>query len=60
VLDSFALIGYLENEPFAQEIEDADSFAAALAKVNNALLLTGDPEFRTLEKDGVLEITWLT
>ena len=22
VLDSFALIGYLENEPFAQEIED--------------------------------------
>jgi predicted nucleic acid-binding protein len=131
VLDSFVLIGYLENEPFAQEIEDllhqaekgvsrlylhalhlgevyyitlreqgqavadlayarikrfpirfietineellltaaalkagypisyADSFAAALAKVNNALLLTGDPEFRTLEKDGILEITWL-
>ena len=132
VLDSFVLIGYLENEPFAQEIEDllhqaekgvsrlylhalhlgevyyitlreqgqdvadlaytrikrfpvkfvetineellltaaaikanypisyADSFAAALAKVNNALLLTGDPEFRTLEEDGILEIHWLT
>ncbi|MFH0786212.1 MAG: type II toxin-antitoxin system VapC family toxin [Pseudomonadota bacterium] len=132
VLDSFVLIGYLENEPFAQEIEDllylaekgvtrlylhalhlgevyyitlreqgqavadlayarikrfplkfvetineellltaaalkahypisyADSFAAALAKVNNALLLTGDPEFRILEKDGILGITWLT
>jgi predicted nucleic acid-binding protein len=132
VLDSFALIGYLENEPFAQEIEDllhqaekgvsrlylhtlhlgevyyitlreqgqdvadlayarirrfpvkfvetineellltaaalkanypisyADSFAAALAKVDNALLLTGDPEFRTLEADGILEIHWLT
>jgi predicted nucleic acid-binding protein len=132
VLDSFALIGYLENESFAQAIEDllhqaekgvsrlnlhalhlgevyyitlrekgqdvadlayarikrfpikfietineellltaatlkanypisyADSFAAALAKVNNALLLTGDPEFRTLEEDGILEITWLT
>lgn len=132
VLDSFALIGYLENEPFAQEIEDllhrakkgfprlylhalhlgevyyitlreqgkdvadlaytrikrfpikfvetineelllaaatlkanypisyADSFAAALAKVNNASLLTGDPEFRNLEEGGTLEITWLT
>jgi ribonuclease VapC len=132
VLDSFALIGYLENEPFAQVIEDllqqakkglpriylhalhlgevyyitlreqgkdvadlaytrikrfpikfvetineellltaaalkanypisyADSFAAALAKVKNAFLLTGDPEFRNLEEDGILEITWLT
>jgi ribonuclease VapC len=132
VLDSFALIGYLENEPFAQEIEDllhqagkgsprlylhvlqlgevyyitlrergkevadlaytrikrlpikfietineellltaaafkagyavsyADSFAAALAKVNKALLLTGDPEFRKLEGDGVLRVAWLT
>jgi len=132
VLDSFALIGYLENEQFAQKIEDllyqaekgtshlylhalhlgevyyitlreqgqdvanlaysrikrfpitfvetineellltaaslkanypisyADSFAAALAKVNNALLLTGDPEFQTLEEDGILEINWLT
>lgn len=132
VLDSFALIGYLENEPFAQEIEDllyqaekgvshiylhalhlgevyyitlreqgqdvadlayarvkrfpikfvetineellltaaafkanypisyTDSFAAALAKVKNALLLTGDPEFRALEANGILEITWLT
>jgi predicted nucleic acid-binding protein len=132
VLDSFALIGYLEDEPFAQEIEDllqqakkglphiylhalhlgevyyitlreqgqdvadlaytrikrfpikfvetineellltaaalkanypisyADSFAAALAKVKNASLLTGDPEFRNLEEDGILKITWLT
>jgi predicted nucleic acid-binding protein len=131
VLDSFALIGYLENEPFAQEIEDllyraknntsrlylhalhlgevyyitlreqgqdladlaysrikgfpikfvsmideelllsaaalkanysisyADSFAAALARINNASLLTGDPEFRHLEEDGVLKLSWL-
>jgi predicted nucleic acid-binding protein len=131
VLDSFALIGYLENEPFAQEIEDllyraknnisqlylhalhlgevyyitlreqgrdladlaysrikgfpiifvslideellltaaalkanysisyADSFAAALARINKSSLLTGDPEFRHLEKDGVLRLTWL-
>ena len=131
VLDSFALIGYLENEPFAQEIEDllyraknnisrlylhtlhlgevyyitlreqgrdladlaysriksfpinfiylideelllaaatlkanysisyADSFAAALARIKNASLLTGDPEFRHLEKDEVLKLAWL-
>lgn len=131
VLDSFALIGYLENESFAHEIERllyrakanacrlylhvlhlgevyyitlreqgpdlanlaysrikgfpvhfvsaieedlllaaatlkarypisyADSFAAALARAHNALLLTGDPEFRALEKDGVLKISWL-
>jgi predicted nucleic acid-binding protein len=131
VLDSFALIGYLENEPFAQEIEDllyraknkisrlylhalhlgevyyitlreqgqdladlaysrikclpinfvsvideellltaaalkanysisyADSFAAALARIKNASLLTGDPEFRHLEEVGVLKLTWL-
>jgi predicted nucleic acid-binding protein len=131
VLDSFALIGYLENKPFAQEIEDllyraknnisrlylhtlhlgevyyitlreqdrdladlaysriksfpinfiylideelllaaatlkanysisyADSFAAALARIRNASLLTGDPEFRHLEKDGVLKLAWL-
>ena len=38
----------------------ADSFAAALAKVNNAALLTGDPDFRKLEEDGVLKVTWLT
>jgi predicted nucleic acid-binding protein len=132
VLDSFALIGYLENKPFAQELEAilhqakggavrlylhalhlgevyyiilrekgrdladlaywrirrfpikwvdhiaeellltaatikagypisyADSFAAALAKINNAALLTGDPEFHKLEDDGVIEVTWLT
>jgi ribonuclease VapC len=131
VLDSFALIGYLENEPFAQEVEDilnhakkgkariylhalqlgetyyitlreqgqdmahlvylriksfplklidqiseellltaaalkakhailyADSYAAALAKIKGASLLTGDPEFRALEKEGIMKITWL-
>jgi predicted nucleic acid-binding protein len=131
VLDSFALLGFLENEPFAPKIENilyqakddvhrlylhslhlgevyyitlrekgrdladlaysrikrfpikfvehinedlllsaatikanypisyADSFAAALAKINNAALLTGDPDFRKLEKDGILKVTWL-
>lgn len=29
----------------------ADCFASALAKTNNAVLITGDPEFKQLEKD---------
>ena len=131
VLDSFALIGYLENEPFADRIEKylklakraeatlylhaihlgevyyitlreqgqnaadlayarikafpltfinkidealllkaaslkagypisyADSFAAALANINNCALLTGDPELNVLEKESVISIAWL-
>jgi len=131
VLDSFALIGYLENEPFASSIEKmlrqarqgklsiylhaihlgevyyiairekgeeladlalarikafpliyvdtiddellccaaafkanypisyADSFAAAMAVIHNAALLTGDPEFKKLEKKEGLSIEWL-
>ena len=35
----------------------ADCFAAALAKQENARLLTGDPEFRKLENE--ISITWL-
>ena len=131
VLDSYALIGYLENESFAEQIEEilnnakkgdsrlylhaihlgevyyitlreqgkntadmaysrikafplnfielideellltastlkasypisyADSFAAAMAKINKCLLLTGDPEFKALEKEGIIKISWL-
>ena len=131
VLDSFALIGYLENEPFSKQIEKllnqakkgdsrlylhvihlgevyyitlreqgqniadlaysrikafpltfidhideellitaatlkakysisyADSFAAAIAKINNCPLLSGDPEFRILEQQGIIQIDWL-
>ena len=131
VLDSYALIGYLENESFAEQIEEilnnakkgdsrlylhaihlgevyyitlreqgkntadmaysrikafplnfielideellltastlkasypisyADSFAAAMAKINKCLLLTGDPEFKPLEKEGIIKISWL-
>lgn len=36
----------------------ADAFAAALAQEHNATLVTGDPEFRLLEK--VLRIEWLS
>lgn len=131
VLDSYAVIGFLENEPFSGRIEDllvkaqrgrlrlylhaiqlgevyyitlregslhlaelayarinalpvkiikhiderllkeactfkanypisyADSFAAALASLNNCPLLTGDPEFKAIEKDGLIQIQWL-
>ena len=131
VLDSYALIGYLENEPFAGRIQKylkqarraeaslylhaihlgevyyitireqgqnsadlayarikafpltfidkideelllkaaslkaaypisyADSFAAALAKIHNCTLLTGDPELKVLEKESIIPIGWL-
>ena len=35
----------------------ADAFAAALAKEKKAELVTGDPEFKALEKE--LKIQWL-
>jgi len=37
----------------------ADSFAAALAKINKCPLLTGDPEFKILEIEGIITIEWL-
>jgi len=41
-------------------ISDADFFAAALAMIKNCPLLTGDPEFTSLEKQGIISIQWLT
>ena len=35
----------------------ADAFAAALAKEKKAELVTGDPEFKALEKE--IKINWL-
>jgi hypothetical protein len=35
----------------------ADCFAAALSRQNNAELITGDPEFKAVEKD--IRIHWL-
>jgi len=40
-------------------ISYADSFAAALAMTNKCPLLTGDPEFKSLEKQGIISIEWL-
>lgn len=37
----------------------ADCFAVALAKLKNATIVTGDPEFRHLEAACVVPITWL-
>ena len=39
------------------KISLADAFAAALAKEKKAELVTGDPEFKPLEKE--IKITWL-
>jgi len=40
-------------------ISYADSFAAAMAKIKRCPLLTGDPEFKILEKEGIIKISWL-
>ncbi len=40
-------------------ISYADSFAAALAMIKNCSLLTGDPEFKSLEEKGIIGIEWL-
>jgi len=41
-------------------ISYADSFAAALAILNGCLLLSGDPEYKALEEEGILKIRWLS
>ena len=40
-------------------ISYADAFAASLAIINHSSLLTGDPEFKKLEKKEDLSIEWL-
>jgi predicted nucleic acid-binding protein len=40
-------------------ISYADSFAAALAMINGCPLLTGDPEFKSLEQERIISIKWL-
>ncbi len=41
----------------AKRLAYADCFAAALAKIRNAELYTGDPEFKAVEKE--IKIIWL-
>ena len=40
-------------------ISYADCFAAALAIINRCPLVTGDPEFKSLEEEGVITVEWL-
>jgi predicted nucleic acid-binding protein len=40
-------------------ISCADSFAAALAKIKNGVLLSGDPVLKLLESEKVIKIEWL-
>jgi predicted nucleic acid-binding protein len=40
-------------------ISYVDSFAAALAKIKNCALLSGDPELKALENEKVIVIEWL-
>jgi len=40
-------------------ISYVDAFAAALAIIHNSSLLTGDPEFKKLEKKESISIEWL-
>jgi ribonuclease VapC len=37
----------------------ADCFAAALSQVRNAILITGDPEFRKIETSCDIAVEWL-
>lgn len=37
----------------------ADSFSAAAAILKNAILITGDQEFKPLEKEGIIKLLWL-
>ena len=37
----------------------ADCFAAALSRIRNAVLITGDPEFRKIKPDCDLQIEWI-
>ena len=40
-------------------ISYADAFAASIAVIQNSSLLTGDPEFKKLEKEEDISIEWL-
>ncbi len=42
-----------------RSIAYADCFAAALAQIKEAALITGDPEFKRAEVDTLLSIVWL-
>jgi predicted nucleic acid-binding protein len=40
-------------------ISYADAFAAAICIEKGALLITGDPDFKLLERDGKIKVFWI-
>jgi ribonuclease VapC len=55
--DDLALVRQAAIFKATHKMAYADCFAAALAKLRNAELVTGDPEFKAVEKE--IKITWL-
>jgi predicted nucleic acid-binding protein len=55
--DDLQLVRQAAKFKAAKKMAYADCFAAALAKIRNAELLTGDPEFKEVEKE--IKILWL-
>lgn len=57
VNDDLALVRQAAIFKAMHKLSYADCFAAALAKQKNAELVTGDPEFKAVEKE--IKIQWL-
>ncbi|MGH6634738.1 MAG: type II toxin-antitoxin system VapC family toxin [Gammaproteobacteria bacterium] len=58
VADDLVLVRQAAIYKATKKLSYADAFAAALTKIRNAELVTGDPEFRQIDDD--IEIAWLT
>jgi predicted nucleic acid-binding protein len=56
--DDLALVRQAAIFKASHKMSYADCFAAALAKLRNAELVTGAPEFKAVEKE--IKIAWLT
>ena len=57
VSDDLELVREAAKLKATKKMAYADCFAAALAKLQNAEVVTGDPEFREVEKE--IKIAWL-
>lgn len=56
--DDLVLVRQAAIYKATKKLSYADAFAAALTKIRNAELVTGDPEFKQIDDD--IEIAWLT
>ena len=57
VADDLQLVREAAKLKATKKMAYADCFAAALAKLRNAEVVTGDPEFKEVEKE--IKISWL-